>query len=424
MQVADALYGFRLGFLAKALKHRCKRDKAAYVSGLADEVQARPAQAFGAVNALLCRRRKKPFAPAVLPSVRDKDGKPCASPADAMRRWRQHFSDLEAGSDVSPQQLGHLALSRCGRAWPMPTRLDCLPTPPELQRALLLAQSGKACGPDLLPGELGLACPWEMQQILYPLVLKLGLMGEESFCHKGGILTWLYKGRGAHDECSAFRGILLLSNVGKAIHRAFRPQIQRHFERHAPPLQLSGKRGGSVVFGSHIVRTFLRWREAQGLSSAAVFADVASAYYSAKRELASRHPAQEPLPHGDLEGTQSPGDEDSLDTQLSRPSALLQDGADEWLRALTTVLNEDTWTCLQNDGNGRTDATSDPPRICLGRSDFWHPSLKNFAYKTPIAGRSRTGSFRWVRPVGWPPTLGASVPWDLLRCPVRAIVGG
>ncbi|CAE7884795.1 unnamed protein product [Symbiodinium microadriaticum] len=96
--------------------------QAAYVSGLADEVQARPAQAFGAVNALLCRRRKKPFAPAVLPSVRDKDGKPCASPADAMRRWRQHFSDLEAGSDVSPQHLGRLALSRCGRVWPMPTR--------------------------------------------------------------------------------------------------------------------------------------------------------------------------------------------------------------------------------------------------------------------------------------------------------------
>ena len=48
-QVAEALYGFRLGFVAKALKVRCRSDRAAYLAQLADEVQSNPSQAFPVV---------------------------------------------------------------------------------------------------------------------------------------------------------------------------------------------------------------------------------------------------------------------------------------------------------------------------------------------------------------------------------------
>ena len=346
MQVSSALYGFRLGCFAKALKSRCKSDKAAYISSLADSVQMESNQAFAAVNALLCRRRKKPFAPAVLPSVLEKDGTPCASPDAAKRRWRQHFSALEDGVESSAEGLICTAASKQSREWPVPDSLHVIPTPADLQKALLSAQRGKACGPDMLPGELGIGCSYEMQRIVYPLVLKLGLLGEEAIGHKGGTLTWLYKGRGAQTDCSAFRGILLLSHICKAVHRTFRPRIQEHFEVHARELQLSGKKGGTVTFGSHVVRTFLRLCVSRHRSAAVVFADVASAYYSARRELAVRHPSD--AAHGQR-ASQEGFETDCLEEQLALPSALEQEGASGWLKALTTVINEDTWMCLQND---------------------------------------------------------------------------
>ena len=348
-QCAGALYGFRLGFFARALRSRCKADKAVYVSALADQVQLHPERAFQAVNALLCRRRKKPYAPAVLPAVRDAKGRPCASPQEAINRWRQHFSDLEAGEEVTPEGLMQRIRDKKDRSWPSPEELSLLPSPFDLQKALACAQKGKACGPDLIPGEAGILCASEMQQVLYPLALKLGLAGEEAVGYKCGTLTWLFKGRGERMECGSFRGILLLSTLCKAIHRAYRPCIQRHYEAHAPALQLSGKKGGNVIFGSHLARTFLRWRSRQGLSGAILFADVAAAYYSAKRELAVRHPDDELTVDAGSEACVFDQGQDSLEVQLAQPSALSQNGAGEWLRAVATVLNEDTWMCLQQD---------------------------------------------------------------------------
>ena len=68
-QVAEALYGFRLALSAKALRSRCKRDRALYIESLADEIQNSPSTAYTAANKLLNRRRKKPFAPEVLPAI-------------------------------------------------------------------------------------------------------------------------------------------------------------------------------------------------------------------------------------------------------------------------------------------------------------------------------------------------------------------
>ena len=345
-QFAEALYGFRLGCFAKALRNRCKADRASYMSDLADQVQNAPEAAYKAVSKLLCRRRKQPFAPAVLPSVLEADGSLCQTPEDTRRRWRQHFSALEAGEDRTPEELIKQLTSKGERSWPSPASLASIPTPLDVQSAASAAQRGKACGPDQIPGELGIICPQGLQQVLYPLALKLGLLGEEGVGFKSGVLTWLYKGRGAHNECSAFRGIMLLSNLGKVLHRTFRPAIQQHYAQHAPVLQISGRKGGSVVFGSHLARTYMRWKWRSGQACAIVFADVASAYYATRRELAARHPEDE-LANED--SSVSPAEEDSLEGQLARPSALAQQSAEPWLRALTTVLNEDTWMRLQGD---------------------------------------------------------------------------
>ena len=125
--------------------------------------------------------------------------------------------------------------------WPPPPSISPLTPPVVLQHALLATKKGKACGPDALPGELGLLFADGMQQILFPLMLKLGLLGEEGLGHKSGTLTWLRKGRGSHADCASYRGILLLSTLCKAIHRAYRPSLRNPFTSTTSPLQLGGK---------------------------------------------------------------------------------------------------------------------------------------------------------------------------------------
>ncbi|CAE7867990.1 unnamed protein product, partial [Symbiodinium sp. KB8] len=128
---AEALYGFRLGYFARALRARSKADRARYVEALAEDVQANKADAYTAVNRLLARRRKKPFAPNVLPGIEDANGVLCETPEKAMHRWREYFSAMEDGLEV-----------------------DVLPSPVDLRNAVLAAQRNKASGPDALPGEL------------------------------------------------------------------------------------------------------------------------------------------------------------------------------------------------------------------------------------------------------------------------------
>ena len=337
-QFAEALYGFRLGALGRALRSRVTSDRIRYTEGLADDIQANTAGTFQAVNALLSRRRKKPFAPNVLPGIEDENGQLCPTPEAATKRWRNFFSAMEDGVEVSSAQLVDEALQPSQGSWPSPDSLSVVPTPLDLRNAVLFAKRGKACGPDSLPAEIGLSCADEMQRLLFPLALKLGLLGEEGLGHKSGGLTWLYKGRGPHTACESYRGILLLSTLSKAIHRSYRPQIQTFFEAAAAPTQLGGRRGGSVIFGSHAMRSVLRGAWAAGQTTIILFADVAAAYYSTIRSLAARHPAVEPSFDSLAEETTGACDALSLQGQLSAPSALAQGGASPWLRALTTTI--------------------------------------------------------------------------------------
>ena len=73
-----------------------------------------------------------------------------------------------------------------------------------------------------------------------------------------------------------------LSNVAGALHGAVKPTFVRFFEQEALPLQLGSRAGKSVVFASHIMQAFLRWKARNGV----VFADIQSAYYRTIRELA------------------------------------------------------------------------------------------------------------------------------------------
>ena len=285
-------------------------------------------------------RKRKPFAPEVLPQLLDEQGELCGDHASTLARWRRHFSRLEAGIVLEPQSVAELRPP--DPFWPAAVPVAEFPTPADLLGAILHTKIGKACGPDGIPAELGQADPVAFHRILWPLLLKVGLMCREPLGFKSGILTWLYKGKGSKVECDSYRAIMLLSVLAKTLHRAFRPALYNFFQRTALPTQMGGKKNTTVLFGSHISRAYGAWCASQATSTVILFADVSAAYYSAVRSLTARRdagPEGDPVPHPDP----------TVQAQLDEPSALSKGGATDWLQALTHDFNDRTWMTLVGD---------------------------------------------------------------------------
>ena len=164
---------------------------------------------------------------------------------------------------------------------------------------------------------------------------------------KSGALVKLYKQKGSREECSAHRGILLLSTLSKALHQSMRPALAAHHELHVGPMHLSSRRGMSSLFGAHCVRLFLahRWRCKQ--PAAVLFADIESAYYATIRGMAMRKPGTTSCSTADS-ATPGPMLQEVRDL-LSDTTALTAEGLDPWAEAIAAELHSTTWMTICGD---------------------------------------------------------------------------
>ena len=342
-QQAHAVYCHELDTASVLLRKACAADRAEFLQACARQASAgQDRAAFQAVRRLLGHKRRKAFAPEVLPCLLKEDGAQCDSPSEVADRWRQHFGALEAGVSASPAQI----LEACGFSnsadWPTPPSLLTLPDEGLLARIIASAALHKSPGPDGLPAALGRAAPNLLASQLFPLLLKFCIRGQEAAGLKGGLLAHIYKGHGPHNKCSSHRGILMVATFAKYLHQALRPSIRDHFQVHSLPLQLGGRPGTPVTCAAHLVRSFLRWQSLQGASCCVLFSDISAAFYAAVRQLAA------PVPLSDFQQlcaglALSQGDLDGLREHVNGPSALAQDGASEWLQRVAAEIHSNTW---------------------------------------------------------------------------------
>ena len=200
--------------------------------------------------------------------------------------------------------------------------------------------------------------PAALSSLVLPLVLKLGLSGEEAAGLKGALLTWLYKFKGARNLCTSYRAIMLLPTLTKVIHRSFRPRLYEHVVAHAPPLLLGGRKGASAVFGSHITRAFAQWCSDQRQPACILYADVASAYYNSVRDLTAQRFDVDGRPVDSLATANIPADDNVADT-LASGSAFRSKGASPSLESLAAEMHRGSWFALRGDHNSRCH----PPRL-------------------------------------------------------------
>ncbi|OLP87581.1 hypothetical protein AK812_SmicGene31189 [Symbiodinium microadriaticum] len=328
-------------------------DRADYISQLAQKIATCPKpEVFQEVHRILQHKRKKPYQAEPLPMIKQLDGTVCEDAAAAMGRWRQHFGGLEAGLECKASDLAIAAANRIPTEWPLPESLQHMPDITDLQRVLSASKPHKATGPDGLPAELGKIFPIEVADILFPLLLKFALRGEEAVGHKSGQAIFFWKGKGSQQECSSYRAILLLSAWAKAVHQTLRPRALHVYHASAPPLQLGSRPGSNVVYGSHLVRAYQRWAASIGNTGFVLFADIASAYYSAVRELVATKPGTdgESIPDEALANLKLSADDlERLKAHAQEPSAFRQAGADPWTEAISHCMTDGTFFMLRGD---------------------------------------------------------------------------
>ncbi|CAE7316773.1 unnamed protein product [Symbiodinium sp. CCMP2592] len=350
------LHMYRIRVDSKALRTACQQDRAMYTNALAERLATGPtSEVHDALHKLLRHKRKKTYAPEPLPQVKDAQGHVCPDAPSALKRWREYFAAMEAGTTMAPSELGP-CLDVGSILWPAPQHVGDLPTKPDLVRLMLSAKCGKAPGMDGLPNELLRGFAANCAEILFPLMMKLVFRGQEAMGLKGGMAVWFHKGRGAKDLCESFRQIILLPCFAKILHQAVRPALCELYVRRSPSLQLGGKPGQSVCFGAHLVRSFLRYNWGRKRSCFVLFSDIASAFYAVVRQLVAaprlEGEASQDIPESVCKGLGISEDElEILRQHVKEQTGLQRAGASPWLEALSQQLSDRSWFMLKDDSS-------------------------------------------------------------------------
>ncbi|CAH8572038.1 unnamed protein product [Dicrocoelium dendriticum] len=141
-------------------------------------------------------------------------GATCTQTADIMQVWRKHFDCLlNNRSEIDWPTLNGL------KQHDVKADLADTPTLDETQRALAQLRNGKCPGGDGIPPEVLKHGGPALLTALHHLVQRMWIEEEVPPELKDALVLPLYKGKGSKQCCTNYRGINLLSCVGKVIAR-------------------------------------------------------------------------------------------------------------------------------------------------------------------------------------------------------------
>ena len=139
------------------LRRSVRRDQQERIEQAAAVAASCPvSDTVAALRPLLGPPKRRCHARQGLPLVLNADGEPARTHEEAEQIWIRHFSSLEAGQAISPQDLANKCLQR-----QLDRDLDALcisredfPSRCELESSLRATKGARAAGVDKLPGEI------------------------------------------------------------------------------------------------------------------------------------------------------------------------------------------------------------------------------------------------------------------------------
>ena len=127
-----------------------------------------------------------------------------------LERWVKHYSDLHSVENiVSPSVLDAV------ECLPTTEELDTEPTLGELSKAIESLASGKAPGSDGIPPDLIKHCKTTILHSLHVVPCQCGQEGAVPQDMRDAKIITLFRNKGERSGCNNYRGISLLSTIGK-----------------------------------------------------------------------------------------------------------------------------------------------------------------------------------------------------------------
>ena len=169
-------------------------------------------------------------------------GKPLTDRTEQMTRWVEHYSNLYSHvtsvSDAALQDVKDL---------PVMEELDTVPSREELNTAIDSLQTGKAPGSDNIPPEAIKTAKHALLQPLHDLLCLCWREGAVPQEMRDATIVTIYKNKGDRSDCNNYRGISLLSIVGKVFARVLLKRLQKLAERVYPESQCGFRAGRSTT---------------------------------------------------------------------------------------------------------------------------------------------------------------------------------
>ncbi len=183
--------------MTKSLKDSLKNDRVNFINQCAEKCGSQPLHlAFQELRKLYVGAKIAQRSKRILPQFRAPDGELAASTAQISEAWRRHCQQLEAGEEVSRDQLLHWIYgTNTHRQWST-VHPDQIPSRVDLERHLRRMACSKAPGCDDIPSDICSLFPERVSRLLYPVLLKTALIQEEPVEYKGGRLIYAFKGKG------------------------------------------------------------------------------------------------------------------------------------------------------------------------------------------------------------------------------------
>lgn len=170
------------------------------------------------------------------------DGTIITDKSQQMSRWVGHYTELyHRETIVTETALNSISASPCL------TELDELPTEDELSRAIDSLPDGKAPGMDGIPAEILKCSKDTLLPSLHELLCKCWTEGEVPQDMRDANIVTIYKNKGDKSDCNSYRGISLLSIVGKVFAKVALKRLQRLGETVYPESQCGFRPNRSTV---------------------------------------------------------------------------------------------------------------------------------------------------------------------------------
>jgi hypothetical protein len=187
---------------------------------------------------------KKALGPSkkVIAPLKSSTGEIIRDKAKQMDRWVEHYSELYSQQNHITQD----ALDAT-QSLPLMAELDDVPTLAELKEAIERLPVAKAPGQDGIPPEIIKCGSNVLLEHLHDLLCQCWEEGAVPEDMRNANIVTLYKNKGDRRDCNNYRGISLLSIVGKVFARVVLKRLQILAERVYPESQCGFRAERSTI---------------------------------------------------------------------------------------------------------------------------------------------------------------------------------